>query len=213
MKLAISRMHYPVTALGPGRRAGIWVQGCAIGCPGCASRDTWERPEESFVELKWLLDWCAALPGDVQGVTISGGEPFEQPEALAGLLEALHAWRRERAPEIDLLCYSGLSWRRLCRDHGPILALLDAIIPEPFVERLPPQLWRGSANQRIVALSPLGKARYDDTRLAASPPHMQVAVDGGEIWFIGIPGRGDLDKVLDAAAARGVSAGGASWRS
>ena len=38
--LALSRMHFPVTTLGPGNRIGIWVQGCTIRCPGCVSADT-----------------------------------------------------------------------------------------------------------------------------------------------------------------------------
>ena len=41
MKIAINKAHFPVTVLGPGRRIGIWLQGCSIHCKGCVSQDTW----------------------------------------------------------------------------------------------------------------------------------------------------------------------------
>jgi anaerobic ribonucleoside-triphosphate reductase activating protein len=215
MKLAISRLHYPVTALGPGHRVGIWLQGCSINCPGCASRDTWQRTEQSLVEVDRVLQWCADLQEPIDGVTISGGEPFEQADALLALLQGLERWRRSRASALDILCYSGLPWRRIQRDHAPVLALLDAIVPEPFVEGLPTDArWRGSANQPLIALSELGALRFGGEEEAdKAEARMQITVEDGKIWFIGVPRRGDLDRMLEAAAARGVVTGGASWRS
>jgi len=85
MKLFLSRMHFPVTTLGFGRRVGIWFQGCSIQCPGCVSRDTWAfgRGETSVESACETIDpWLK----EADGVTISGGEPFDQPMALAALL-------------------------------------------------------------------------------------------------------------------------------
>ncbi len=42
MNILLNKAHFPVTVLGPGRRIGIWLQGCSIGCAGCISQDTWE---------------------------------------------------------------------------------------------------------------------------------------------------------------------------
>ncbi|MES2443889.1 MAG: 4Fe-4S cluster-binding domain-containing protein [Pseudomonadota bacterium] len=216
MLIRINRIHYPVTALGPGRRVGIWVQGCSIGCPGCASRDTWEAGAGREVAVESVLRHCRELEGEVDGITISGGEPFEQPEALLALLDALDGWRSESGREIDLLCYSGLPLARLRRDFPAILARLDAVIPEPFVDRLVPEgPWRGSANQPLVALSALGERRYGAAGMAqaAAARPIQVDVQGGQVWFIGIPGRGDLDRLVDACRTRGIVMEGASWRS
>jgi anaerobic ribonucleoside-triphosphate reductase activating protein len=215
MKIGINRLHYPVTALGPGRRIGIWVQGCSIGCAGCASTDTWAAVPERLVEVAEVIDRCAAIldRGEaVDGVTISGGEPFQQPEALAELLDSLDAWRSDRAPDIDLLCYSGLPWAKLQLHHAGLLARLDAVITEPFIEGMPTDAsWRGSANQRLIPLSEKGEQRY--RKADRSPPRMQVAVENGEIWFIGVPRRGDLDRILEAGRRRGIEAKGPSWRS
>ncbi|MCA1696856.1 MAG: radical SAM protein, partial [Actinobacteria bacterium] len=50
-------MHHPVTTLGYGTRAGVWVQGCTIGCHGCASRDTWAVTEGTVVRPADVVCW------------------------------------------------------------------------------------------------------------------------------------------------------------
>ena len=220
MKIRLNKAHFPVTTLGYGRRLGLWVQGCGIGCAGCVSRDTWDPGGGWEVDAAEILAWCDDGRGrEIDGVTISGGEPFQQPRALAGLLAALDAWRQRLDRPFDVLCYSGFPLRRLRRRHADVLALLDALIPEPYVEGPPgaggpaPGRWRGSANQPLVALTPLGRARYGDCgRQADAAPRMQVSVEHGAVWFIGIPRPGDLDRLEQRARARGVVLEGVSWR-
>ena len=57
MKLQLNKAHFPVTALGPGRRIGIWVQGCSIQCPGCVSLDTWKPDRSKAIEVDALIAW------------------------------------------------------------------------------------------------------------------------------------------------------------
>ncbi|HAU1321526.1 TPA: radical SAM protein, partial [Legionella pneumophila] len=52
MMIYISRVHFPVTTLGPGHRIGIWFQGCSIRCPGCISTDTWNI-NKGEIEIKY----------------------------------------------------------------------------------------------------------------------------------------------------------------
>lgn len=213
MKVWLNRVHFPVTALGPGRRLGIWLQGCSLACPGCVSRDTWTPTGRHETSVEALLARCETLaPGEIDGVTISGGEPFEQPEALAALLRGLAARRAEQARPMDLLVYSGLRLATLQRRHAPILALADAVISEPFVSaRAPGDGLRGSSNQLITPLSALGAARYGGTADAPGR-RMQVAIDEEAIWFIGIPGPGDMARLEDAARRRGLELESCSWR-
>jgi anaerobic ribonucleoside-triphosphate reductase activating protein len=84
-RISLSKLHFPITALGPGRRIGIWFQGCSIRCAGCMSRDTWAftrdgEPVETV--LKRMEPWFA----EADGITISGGEPFDQADGLLALL-------------------------------------------------------------------------------------------------------------------------------
>lgn len=214
MRIELNKLHYPVTALGPGRRVGIWTQGCSIGCAGCASRDTWSADAGRAIDVAELVDHIAAIDaGAVDGVTISGGEPFDQPGALRELLLALHGWRASVGRPIDLLAYSGYGLARLRRLHPEILELLDCVITGPFVAGRPTRLiWRGSSNQEMVPLSDIGRERYLPF-VAEEPerPPFQVTVDDS-IWYVGVPRAGDIERLDAALAAAGVEQREASWR-
>jgi len=216
MKIQLNKAHFPVTALGPGRRIGIWTQGCSIHCPGCVSLDTWKPDRDKAIEVDALIAWCRRVSeGAPEGVTISGGEPFDQPRPLAKLLEGLERWRRTLARPFDILCYSGYRLERLRKDHPRLLARIDALMCDPYVESLPTDRpWRGSDNQRLVPLSDLGRERYAPyvDAVGGEPKRFQVVVDEKRVWFVGIPHRGDLDRIEAACAERGVSLAQTSWR-
>jgi anaerobic ribonucleoside-triphosphate reductase activating protein len=152
--LAIARLHFPIMSLGYGRRIGIWTQGCSIGCKGCMSLDTWasrrgDTPIDEIVAQlgRWL--------GEADGVTLSGGEPFDQPEAIVGLLRAI----RPRVTG-DILLFSGYAVDDVPDAGRPAFDYLDALVCGPFVERRASDLpLRGSDNQELRLLTPVGHAR------------------------------------------------------
>lgn len=210
--LRLNRTHYPVTVLGPGVRVGIWVQGCTIGCSGCVARDTWNVSEGDAVDVAAVLNWLDGIDGPVDGVTISGGEPFQQPAAVAELLDGIGSWRRGRTEDVDILVYSGYSWSRLTRT--PRLAALldrcDAVIPGPYVARRNNGVaLRGSDNQRVVPLTTLGRHRYHQPE---ADQRMQIEVTADRIYCIGIPGAGDMERVTEHLADAGVLLGEVTWR-
>ena len=217
MRVRLNDARFPVTTLGPGRRIGVWFQGCGIGCPGCASRDTWDPEGGRSVEVDELVEWCrSAGSGGFDGVTISGGEPFEQPEALAALLEGLEAWRRERADDwFDLLCYSGFRLPRLRADFPDLLAGLDGLVAGPFVAGANGESsWLGSANQELVGLSERGRALYGTfgRQGPGGRARLQFAVGRNDVTLVGLPAPGDLERLEANLAARGVVLKGASWQ-
>jgi anaerobic ribonucleoside-triphosphate reductase activating protein len=208
--LRVNRMHYPVTVLGHGVRAGIWVQGCTIGCAGCVSRDTWDPSGGAEIEPAAVVSWLDSLPGPLDGVTVSGGEPFQQPDELATLLAALVLWRDDRP--VDFLVFSGYAWPRLTSrpDCARALAHCDAVVAGPYVERRNTGTpLRGSDNQEIVPLTALGRTRYGDLEPTRSA--VQVSLDGDAVRLIGIPRRGDLDRMRTELAARGITMEAVTW--
>lgn len=212
--IAVNRVHHPVSVLGHGVRAGIWVQGCSLGCRGCMSRDTWEERPETVVDVAEVVAWVLQLPGRLDGVTISGGEPFEQPKALAALLHGLREATAGRDEPVDLLVYSGYAWSRLARTTAFRAALdhCDAVVAGPYVERRNTGApLRGSDNQVVVTLTELGHERYGGQTLEQyRQRRLQASVVDGRLWLVGIPRREDLqqwERSLDSAGAvwKGVS--------
>jgi anaerobic ribonucleoside-triphosphate reductase activating protein len=214
-RLSLNRVQYPVTVLGHGVRAGIWVQGCTLACPGCMSRDTWEDRPDTAVDIGDLLTWVQGLPDPLHGVTISGGEPFQQPPALAELLRGLRGVTAQRAEPVDLLLYSGYAWSRLARSAAcrTALGLCDTVVAGPYVVRRNTGApLRGSDNQRVVVLTPLGHERYGPEALDRWPSRrLQAGVDEDGIRLVGIPREGDLRRWEDALRRSGVHWTGASW--
>ena len=194
MQITINKLHFPVTTLGYGRRLGIWTQGCSIHCPGCVSRDTWEPEPRHSIALDELLAGCAGWLSEADGVTISGGEPFDQPDALRELLKLLRARHAG-----DLLVFSGYPNERLFAQHADILALADVLISEPFVAQAGQALaLRGSDNQRIFLLTPLARERYPadlDRREWDAQRRLDLMMEGDDIWMAGIPEPGAMAKL------------------
>jgi anaerobic ribonucleoside-triphosphate reductase activating protein len=193
MKLSLSRVHFPVTTLGPGRRLGIWVQGCSIRCPGCISSDTWAKKSPD-VEVTELLDRIRPWLHECDGITISGGEPFEQPEALEQLLDAIR-----QLSGANILAFSGLPLEKLASLDIVKRGLIDCLVSDPFDVSLGQTKYlRGSDNQRMTCLTALGLEVFGDLDRYATDAdrRLDVMFDAdGQVWLAGIPSRGDMTRL------------------
>lgn len=200
--ITINKLHFPITTLGYGRRLGIWMQGCSIRCPGCISRDTWDAEPRHRITVAKLIAGCAEWLAEADGVTISGGEPFDQPDALRELLRQLRARNTG-----DLLVFSGYANEKLSAQHADILALADVLISEPFVAQARQTLaLRGSDNQRVFLLTPLARERYpaDLDRRAWEPQRrLDLMMEGDSIWMAGIPEPSAMAKLRAQLRAQG----------
>lgn len=193
MRVDLSRVHYPVTTLGPGRRIGVWFQGCSIGCSGCISPDTWARGEgQTTVDA--LMAMVTPWLSEADGLTVSGGEPFEQPQALAIFLQIV----RQRA-DLDVLVFSGLPYASLEPWLETHPGLIDALMSEPFEKSAPQTLaLRGSDNQILHQLTDRGRSRFNDFERKATAADRRLDVmfdEAGGASFAGIPARGDFDRL------------------
>lgn len=219
MRLFLSRVHFPITTLGPGQRVGIWFQGCSIRCPGCISADTWAlKRGETTVEqvIASIGPWLA----QADGVTISGGEPFDQPEALVALLRGI----RGRSPA-DILVFTGRPYEAVHPRLDGMTGLIDALITDPF-EAATPQTrpLRGSDNQRLHYLTSLGREKFRRYERALYPEEKSLDVmfddEAGTAWIAGIPNRNDMIKLRELLAWQGHDAlttddrspAGKAWR-
>jgi anaerobic ribonucleoside-triphosphate reductase activating protein len=205
MELYLSRAHFPVTTLGPGRRLGIWFQGCSIHCPGCISLDTWALGR-GRIELALLLGSISNWVDEADGITISGGEPFDQIDALHLLLTELRA-----RTSADILVFTGYSLEDL-PSFARFDGVIDALITDPYRADLPQRLaLRGSDNQRLHCLTPLGSQRFAQFEREREPSddRLDVGIDeDGTVWMAGIPKRGDVERLVESLRSLGHQAQG-----
>ena len=203
MKVHISRIHFPVTTLGIGRRIGIWFQGCGLHCPGCISADTWD-PNLGATTVEAVLDAIRKWLPESDGITVSGGEPFDQAPALEQLLRGI---QRIGTQELDIMLYSGYPWERIADKVSGWSGLVDVLISDPFDARVGQTLaWRGSDNQRMHLLTPLGQARFAKWVTAPRsvlPKAMDIFFEDGEVWMAGIPTPGSLEGIQERLAEIG----------
>lgn len=198
--IAISRLHYPVTTLGPGRRIGIWLQGCSIRCAGCISADTWAVGRRT-TSVNEVIDGVRGWLGEADGVTISGGEPFDQAGSLMELLTGLRTGFVG-----DIFVYSGYPIERLEAQLQAAVGLIDALITDPFIAGMKQSLpLRGSDNQRLHLLTALGHARFSEYTIPSNnQPSFDVMFDeDGTVWFAGVPSQEAFRHISRSLEANG----------
>lgn len=134
---------------GPGFRFVVFVQGCSHHCKGCHNPQSHDPAAGRDVSVGEMFDEISKNPY-LRGVTLSGGEPFEQVDAMLALGKLV------RDAGYDLMSYTGYTYEQLKERQDPatdeLLGLLDILVDGPFVEaqRNLTLVYRGSENQRVI---------------------------------------------------------------
>ncbi len=108
------------TVNGPGRRNVLHLQGCTLGCRGCFNPGTHDASAGSREPFEGVANALVPAGAEVQAITISGGEPFQQLDGLVALLREL---RRRRVDSI--VVFSGYSMAELEVMTGAAAALAE----------------------------------------------------------------------------------------
>ena len=153
MKLRIAGIQKDSIVDGPGVRLSVYFQGCSHCCPGCHNPETHDPDagyEITIARLVDIVESCKFL----DGVTLSGGEPFEQAPAAA-------AFAREVAVRgLNLVLYSGYTFEQLLAasdsdpDNHILLDSAYLLVDGPYIhaEQDYNLAYRGSRNQRLIDL-------------------------------------------------------------
>jgi anaerobic ribonucleoside-triphosphate reductase activating protein len=181
VKLRVHGTETRSRANGPGSRFVVWMQGCTLGCPGCFNPATHPTEGGRVVDVAELVAEIAAAhaKAPIDGVSLSGGEPLQQAEAAAALLEGV------RALGLSTLAFSGYTLDEIrALPHGPaVLSRLDVLVDGRYVstERLASGL-RGSENQTIHVLT----SRYSRADVEATPVAEIRIGPTGEVVLTGV---------------------------
>jgi anaerobic ribonucleoside-triphosphate reductase activating protein len=189
MWLNLAEIASHVTTLGPGRRLGVWTQGCPFRCPDCISPEWQPLRPNKLVRVEDIRDHLLSLACH-DGLTFSGGEPMLQ---AAGLLDLWRQLRTER-PVWTLIVFSGYRRQELVASGQPeqqaLLAEADAFIGGPYVATLNDgHGLRGSANQEIW-FPPYTRFRADECQaIRVRSRRVELRLED-QLLLIGVPQAG-----------------------
>lgn len=162
----------PITEVeGPGKRACIWVQGCSIRCEKCALPQTWPKTGGQRVSVDELADKIVGIEG-LEGVTFTGGEPFDQSKALFEL-----ALRLKEAG-LSIITFTGYKLEDILDSVDDswqdLVSLVDILIDSPYVYEKSDfsRPLVGSSNQRYHFLT----NRYSEMDLSSNSQRIEIRI-------------------------------------
>lgn len=130
-----------------------------------------------------VVDWVLGCRG-LEGLTLSGGEPMDQARALASLVDRVRARR-----DLGVVCFTGYRLEELMEaDHLALLRRVDLLIDGPYrLAEHADLLWRGSANQRLLALTPRYRGAVPEPWLDRGAGLEFRLLADGRLSFSGVP--------------------------
>ena len=184
----LARILYPVEVLGPGKRIGLWFCGCPHRCKGCSNPELWEQQPQFAISEERLMELIGRITAEnpVDGFTITGGDPFFQPEALNALLDRL------RGISDDILVYTGYTLEELQalgESAQSALGKISVLIDGRYIEKLNNNCpLRGSENQRVIFLDENKRSAYEEYMKRGNS--IQNFSAGNSVISVGIHRRG-----------------------
>lgn len=135
---------------GPGKRFTLWTQGCSKGCVDCFNPETWNNKNNIILSSNEIFELIKEE--EIDGVTITGGDPFEQEEELLDLLILISNLSLSKG----VIVFSGFTYdeirenkiREKCCDY------IDVLIDGRYEkENRVSDCFKGSSNQNIIYFS------------------------------------------------------------
>lgn len=163
--MQIDRVIYPVESLGPGKRLVIWTVGCSKHCKRCINQELWAKDESKNIDVKELF--CALVEiinsQDIDGITITGGDPFEQFPELLELLKLLKTICN------DILVYTGYTINEIqelltSTEMNSVAELISVLIDGRYIDSENDNYspLRGSCNQKLIFFDEKLRNRYEE---------------------------------------------------
>lgn len=174
---------------GPGCRSVIWTQGCSIRCPGCWNKHLWDFTPNKEIPIDALAAHILKQRAFIEGITILGGEPFDQYTELFHLCKIL------ADEKLSLIVYSGYKKQQLIdKGYAPIFQCIDVLISGPYIESLrSTELGLiGSSNQCYDFFT----ARYSKAHLVTANEIEISFTNTGSMQIYGYPDDEKTEKLL-----------------
>lgn len=183
--MQIERIFYPLETLGYGKRIGIWTIGCPHACFNCSNPELWKENKKKDLPLPYIFQMLQSVQQPIDGVTITGGEPFQQAKELRELIQFILANITD-----DILVYSGYTMAELVEMNDPdintILEAIAVLIDGKYIEEKNDNSpLKGSSNQVVHILNERYRSRYEE--LLKGNRQVQTVVVQHDVIAFGIP--------------------------
>ena len=189
MDLNIYMMPVITESLGPYKRCAFWVQGCKKRCKGCIAKEAQSLDGGQKINVEELAEYISKQD-DIEGITISGGEPFLQQDAICELIDVI---RTEK--DLGIIIYTGMNYQEISETQ--LSKKCDLIIDGEYVDELnDDKSLRGSSNQNIICVS----ERYKDcvdTYYGVPGRKVEIIQRNKSFDLVGIPSRNLLENCLN----------------
>ena len=188
-QLNIGQILPTTKAEGPGLRYALWVQGCTLRCPGCCNPHMFSAQKSNWMNISDIIEDIKRTKQQnplLEGISILGGEPVEQPRAL------LEICSQVQKLELSVMVFTGHIYNNLRQDAllGSFLPYCDILVDGPFdqhqLEREGKQRkWIGSQNQNIYILS--DRYKHLEGNWPTDKNTVEIRMHNGEITINGFP--------------------------
>lgn len=194
LPLTIARLKSRSRVMGPGCRAVVWTHGCSKKCPHCIAGEMNAVLPQFTYSSAALYEWVKNT-NEIEGITVSGGEPFEQDIDALGTFLCL---AKNDPRQLSVMVYTGKLVEEL-RGEGKIasaLRYIDVLVDGMYkYEEDDGQRWRGSGNQRFIFLTDRYQNQADDWN-AARERQVEIELDlNGKVLISGVPSK-DFIRIL-----------------
>lgn len=200
MNWQLNKIQYPIYNLGEGKRIGIWVQGCNLGCKGCINKTLWNSRGGKSISVLDVFNWVASIQNNFDGITISGGEPFQQYEQLITFLHLIKA-----KTNLTVHCFSGYYLKELQENFPDKLFLkyINTLVDGRYIEEHHENNnIKGSANQNVYVI--LDGVPILQTELKNSKKWSVNISDDNRIYMSGIPKKNELKTLSNKLSEVGI---------
>lgn len=168
-------------ALGPCKRFAIWVQGCNKRCKGCIAKDSWSLDGGELITIDTLAKQIIKQDG-IEGITISGGEPFLQQASLCELIYQVRVQK-----DVGVIVYTGMKYDEI-RDTDLAMSA-DIIIDGEYIAELnDDKSLRGSSNQNVICITERYKSVVADY-YGVQGRKIELNITDGITRMVGIPSK------------------------
>lgn len=188
---------YPISySNGPGRRTVIWIQGCTLKCPGCFNQEFQPHIPRYLVGPRdfayKIIDLCEEH--QCEGITLTGGEPFQQSRALLEFIEPI------RKEGYTIVFFSGYKYSELLKSEEEhiksLLGNIDLLIAGPFDITIQyNRTWFDNPDKELIYLTDQIRSKMNNNLKTLSD--LEIIVEGNNISVTGFPEQHDYDALKE----------------